>query len=326
MSHDQGMTHVVVLGGTGHIGGYLVPRLVAAGHEVTVLTRGKALPYRPDGAWSAVTTVVADRDEEERAGTFGTRVRDLDPDVVIDLICFTVDSARHLVDALAGRVRHFLHCGTIWVHGPSAEVPTTEDAPRRPFGEYGVAKAAIESYLLDRAHRHGFPATVLHPGHISGPGWVPVNPAGNLDLDVYRRLAAGERVALPNLGMETLHHVHADDVAQSFTAAMTNRAVAVGESFHVVSPAALTLRGYAEAVASWYGRDADLAFLPWEQWRDTVSPDAAATTWDHIAHSPNSSIAKAVRLLDYRPRYSSLQAVREALDWLAAQGRLPAVE
>jgi nucleoside-diphosphate-sugar epimerase len=317
------MTHVVVLGGTGHIGGYLVPRLVAAGHEATVLTRGKASPYRPDGAWSSVTTVVADRVEEERAGTFAARVRDLEPDVVVDLICFTLDSARQLVDALDGRVRHLLHCGTVWVHGPSAEVPTTEEAPRRPFGDYGVQKAAIEAYLLDRAHRDGFPATVLHPGHISGPGWVPINPAGNLDLDVYRRLADGEEVALPNLGMETLHHVHADDVAQSFTAAMANRSVAVGESFHVVSPAALTLRGYAEAVAGWYGREADLSFLPWEQWRRTVEPDAAQLTWDHIAHSPNSSIAKAARLLDYRPRYSSLQAVREALEWLAAHDRVP---
>ena len=317
------MTHVVVLGGTGHIGGYLVPRLVAAGHDVTVLTRGKATPYRPDRAWSKVTTVVADRVEEERAGTFGDRVVDLEPDVVIDLICFTLDSASHLVDALEERVRHYLHCGTIWVHGPSAQVPTTEDAPRRPFGDYGVQKAAIEAYLLDRAHRDGFPATVLHPGHISGPGWVPINPAGNLDLDVYRRLATGEQVALPNLGMETLHHVHADDVAQSFTAAMTNRSVAVGESFHVVSPAALTLRGFAEAVAGWYGREADLAFLPWDQWRSTVEPGAAQATWDHIAHSPNSSIAKAVRLLDYRPRYSSLEAVREALEWLAARGDVP---
>lgn len=318
------MTHVVVLGGTGHIGGYLVPRLVAAGHEVTVLTRGKAAPYRPDGAWSAARTVVADRVEEERAGTFGDRVVALEPDVVIDLICFTVDSARHLAEALEGRVRHFLHCGTIWVHGPSVEVPTTEEAPRRPFGDYGVQKAAIEAYLLDFAHRDGFPATVLHPGHISGPGWVPINPAGNLDPGVYRKLAEGEEVALPNLGLETLHHVHADDVAQSFTAAMANRSVALGESFHVVSPAALTLRGYAEAVAGWYGREADLAFLPWERWRDTVEPGAAAATWDHIAHSPNSSIAKAVRLLDYRPRYSSLQAIREALEWLAARGEVPA--
>jgi nucleoside-diphosphate-sugar epimerase len=317
------MTHVVVLGGTGHIGGYLVPRLVAAGHEVTVLTRGKATPYRQDGAWSRVSTVVADRAADEEAGTFGTRVRDLEPDVVIDLICFTPGSARQLADALAGRIQHFLHCGTIWVHGPSAQVPTTEDVPRRPFGEYGVRKAEIETELLDLARGHGFPATVLHPGHISGPGWVPINPAGNLDLDVYRKLAAGAEVALPNLGLETLHHVHADDVALAFTAAMANRSVAIGESFHVVSPAALTLRGFAEHVAGWYGRDANLAFLPWERWRETVAPEVADVTLDHIAHSPNCGIAKAQRLLGYRPRYGSLDAVREALEWLAARDRLP---
>jgi len=316
------MTRVVVLGGTGHIGGYLVPRLVAGGHEVTVLTRGKATPYRQDGAWEAVTTVVADRVEEERAGTFGARVRDLEPDVVVDLISFDLDSTRQVVEALRGRVQHFLHCGTIWVHGPSVEVPTTEDAPRRPFGEYGIRKAEIEAWLTDQARRHGFPATVLHPGHISGPGWVPINPAGHLDLDVFRRLAAGDEVVLPNFGLETLHHVHADDVAKAFTAAMANRSVAVGESFHVVSPAALTLRGYAEAVAGWYGRAANLRFVPWEEWRRTVSPEAAGLTHDHIAHSPNSSIAKAARLLDYRPRYSSLDAVREAVDWLTADGQL----
>jgi nucleoside-diphosphate-sugar epimerase len=316
------MTRVVVLGGTGHIGGYLVPRLVAGGYEVTVLTRGKATPYRQDGAWEAVTTVVADRVEEERAGTFGARVRDLEPDVVVDLISFDLDSTRQVVEALRGRVQHFLHCGTIWVHGPSVEVPTTEDAPRRPFGEYGIRKAEIEAWLTDQARRHGFPATVLHPGHISGPGWVPINPAGHLDLDVFRRLAAGDEVVLPNFGLETLHHVHADDVAKAFTAAMANRSVAVGESFHVVSPAALTLRGYAEAVAGWYGRAANLRFAPWEEWRRTVTPEAAGLTHDHIAHSPNSSIAKAARLLDYRPRYSSLDAVREAVDWLTADGQL----
>lgn len=319
------MARVAVLGGTGHIGGYLVPRLVEAGHDVTVLTRGKTDPYRQHAAWQQVTTVTADREAEDRAGTFGDRVRGLEPDVVIDLICFHPDSARQLVEALRGRVQHFLHCGTIWVHGPSAVVPTTEDAPRRPFGEYGVHKAEIERWLLDQARRTGFPATVLHPGHISGPGWRPINPAGNLNVDVFAKLAAGEELVLPNLGLETVHHVHADDVAQSFTAAMNHRAVALGESFHVVSPAALTLRGYAEAVAGWYGRPARLAFLGWEQWRRTVDEQDAALTWDHIAHSPNASIAKAARSLGYRPRFSSLETVREALEWLAARGMVPAL-
>lgn len=319
------MARVTVLGGTGHIGGYLVPRLVESGHDVTVLTRGKADPYRPHAAWRQVRRVVADREAEDRAGTFGDRVRGLDPDVVVDLICFRPDSARQLVEALRGRVQHLLHCGTIWVHGPSAVVPTTEDAPRRPITEYGELKAEIERWLLGEARRTGFPATVLHPGHISGPGWVPINPAGNRDLGVFARLAAGEELALPHLGLETLHHVHADDVAQAFTAAMNHRAVAVGESFHVVSPAALTLRGYAEAVAGWYGRQARLTYLAWERWRETVDEQDAEATWEHISYSPNASIAKAARLLGYRPRFSSLDTVRDSLEWLAGQGDIPAL-
>jgi len=307
---------VVVIGGSGHVGTYLVPQLVEAGHEVINLSRSQRQPYQPHGAWKSVRQVVADREAEDAAGTFGRRVRQLKPDVVVDMICFTLESARQITEALTGQVQHFLHCGTIWIYGPSVQVPATEQQPRRPFGEYGIQKAAIEVYLLDQARRHGFPATLLHPGHIVGTGWAPLNPAGNFNPKVFEKLAHGEELALANLGMETVHHVHADDVAQIFMKAMANRSTAVGESFHVVSPAALSLRGYAESVAGWFGQPANLRFLPWETWRTTVSTEDADATWDHIAHSPNASIAKAQRLLDYRPRYTSLQAVYESVQWL----------
>ncbi len=304
---------VVVIGGSGHIGTYLVPRLVEAGHEVISISRGRQQPYQPHGAWEHAQQVSLDRSAEEAQGTFGSRVRALQPDVVMDMICFTLESARQLVEALRGQVQHFLHCGTIWVHGPTVQAPVTETQPRRPFGDYGIQKEAIEAYLLQEARLHGFPATVLHPGHIVGPGWPPLNPAGHFNPQVFVRLARGEELALPNLGMETVHHVHADDVAQAFQLGMENWNTAVGESFHVVSPAALTLRGYAEAVAGWFGQPARLRFLPWPEWRATVSEEEASATWDHIAHSPNCSIAKAQRLLGYQPRYSSLQAVHEAV-------------
>src|SRR5919202_971946 len=152
---------VVIIGGTGHVGTYLVPRLVEAGYEVVSLSRRERQPYQAHGAWSTVDQVAVDRSAEEAADTFGQRVLDLKPDVVIDMICFTLESARHVVDALRGQVQHFLHCGTIWVHGPSAVVPTTEEQPRRPFGTYGCQKADIERYLLDEARRSGFPVTVL---------------------------------------------------------------------------------------------------------------------------------------------------------------------
>ena len=163
---------------------------------------------------------------------------------------------------------------------------------------------------------------MVHPGHIVGPGWVPLNPAGHFDPEVFGRLARGEELVLPNLGMETVHHVHADDVAQVFQAALESRSTAIGESFHAVSAAAVTLRGYAAEVAAWFGREAKLRFLPWEEFRASVGEKEAKATWDHIAHSPNCSIAKAQRLLGYQPRYSSFQAVREAVDWLVANGKV----
>jgi nucleoside-diphosphate-sugar epimerase len=56
--------------------------------------------------------------------------------------------------------------------------------------------------------------------------------------------------------------------------------------------------------------------MPWNEWRATVPEKEDAATWDHIAHSPSSSIAKAQRLIGYQPRYTSLQAVYEAVTWL----------
>ena len=316
------MSRIVVIGATGHIGSYLVPRLVRAGHEVVAITRGASRPYFDDLAWSSVQSVELDRAALEASGSFGRAIADLKPQVVIDMICFTLESATHLAEALAGKIEQFLHIGTIWTHGYSEVVPTPEDATKRPFGEYGVQKAAIEAYLLGLARRQGFPATIIHPGHIVGRGWSPLNPAGHFDDSVFVTLARGERLELPNFGMETVHHIHADDIAVLLMQAMTNWGSAVGEAFHAVSPGALTLRGYAEAMSRWFGKEPDLAFLAWDEWKSRQSEKNAQATWEHISRSPNCSIEKGRRLLGYAPRYDSLAAVQEAVSWLIANGRI----
>mgnify|MGYP000695553115 CR=1 FL=1 len=313
---------VVIIGGSGHIGTYLVPTLIEYGYEVINVTRGKSDPYLPNKAWEKVQSVIMDRTELEEKGTFGEQIAQLEPDIVIDLICFTLDSAKQIVEALRGKITHFLHCGTIWAHGHSTVVPATEDLPRYPFGDYGIQKEKIESYLLDEARRNQFPATVLMPGHIVGPGYVPLNPAGHFNPEVYAQIARGEKLVLPNFGLETVHHVHASDVAQSFFKAITHWNSSIGENFHVVSPAAVNLRGYAEAMYRWFGHEPNIDFAPWDKWCETVSEQEAQATWDHIAHSPNAGIEKARRLIQYEPRYSSIEAVCEAITWLIENDRL----
>lgn len=318
------MARVVVIGATGHIGTYLVPRLVRLGHEVVAVTRGTSKPYLPDPAWSQVESITLDRDALERQGSFGSTIANLQGDVVIDNICFTLDSARQLVEALKGKVQHFLHIGTIWTHGFSEVVPTPEDVTKRPFGDYGIQKAAIEAYLLDLARRENFPATIIHPGHIVGQGWAPLNPAGHFDLQAFETIARGDQLELPNFGMETIHHIHADDIAVLLIQAMSNWRVATGEAFHAVSPGAVTLRHYASAIFRYFGHEPNLAFAPWEEWKSRQAEANAAATWEHISRSPNCSIEKGRRLLGYAPRYSSLAAVEESLAWLVANGRIAA--
>jgi nucleoside-diphosphate-sugar epimerase len=316
---------VVIIGGTGHIGTYLVPRLVRAGHSVVCISRGRRRPYRESAEWQGVELVAADRAAEDRAGAFGRRVAGLRPDAVVDLVCFTPESARLIAEALRGQVRQFLHCGTIWVHGEAEAVPTPESARRRPIGEYGVNKNAIEEYLLDEAHRRGFPAAVIHPGHIVGPGWNILNPQGNFNPAVFRTIAEGGELELPNLGLECVHHVHADDVAQCFQRAMERPGAAAGESFHAVSPAAVTLLGYARAAYAWFGREPRLAFLPLAELSRKLSSEDAEQTFEHVRRSPCMSIAKARSLLGYEPRYTSLEACREAAAWIASRDNLPMV-
>jgi nucleoside-diphosphate-sugar epimerase len=314
------MSRVVVIGATGHIGTYLVPRLVDGGHEVIAVSRGTRGPYHASPQWDAVTRVAADREAEDAAGMFGRRIAALHPDAVIDLICFSAGSARQLLEELRPKRPLLVHCGTIWVHGRALRVPVTEDEPRTAYGEYGEAKAEIEAVLHQETRAGGVPAVVLHPGHISGPGWSVITPAGNLDPAAWTALATGRPLALPDHGLGVLHHVHADDVAQAFELALS-RPAAIGGSFHVTAEQAMTQRGLADGVARWFGREPVVDFVGWDELVRRAGPEHAEVTREHTSRSITASIARAREVLGYAPRYSSLDALHEALAWLVANGQ-----
>ncbi|WP_374971235.1 NAD-dependent epimerase/dehydratase family protein [Terrabacter sp. BE26] len=305
---------VVVIGGTGHIGTYLVPSLVRSGHEALVISRGARRPYREDPAWGEVEMVRCDREAAEADGEFGALVAGLRPDAVVDLTCFTITQAEQLVRALDGQ--HVVHTGSIWSYGPSTLVPTTEDAPKHPYGYYGVNKLAIERYLMDQDRVR---ASVVHPGHISGPGWMPIGPAGNVDPAVIESLRTDGSCTLPDRGGETVHHVHAEDVAGLHQACLEQPDAAAGESFNSVCTQALTLRGYAELVARHFEHEPKIEFVPWAEFEKTTDPEQVAITLDHIGRSPVFSMDKARDALGFVPKHSVTDTVIEAIDaWVAS--------
>ena len=313
---------IAVIGGTGHVGTFLVPRLVRRGHEVINLSRGRRSPFADDETWREVRQVSVDRVVEEAAGTFARRVAELAPEVVVDMVCFTPQSAGALLIGLRGHVAHLVHCGSIWRYGPSVALPITEENGTPPTGEYGVHKDAIARMLQEESGAGGLVTTSLHPGHISGPGWMPIGPLGNLDPGVWWTLSAGEELAIPGLGAELMHHVHAEDVAQAFELAVEHRDAAAGHAFNVVAPSALTVRGYAQIAASWFGQSAHLRTVGWEPLRAALAPEYAEQSWDHLWRSQYVSIDKARSRLGFDPAHQPQDAVLQAVRWLIDHDQL----
>jgi len=290
---------------------------------VSNLSRGARAPYIDDDAWSDVEQVAVDRAAEDAAGTFGKRVAELEADVVVDMICFTPDSAAALVEALRGHCGHLIHCGTIWRYGSSVKQPMREDDTSPPFGEYGTQKAAIADLLAAETASGGLITTVLQPGHISGPGWMPIGPLGNLDPGVWYTISAGQEIAVPGLGAELMHHVHADDVAQAFQLTVEHRDAAAGESFNVVAPSALTARGFLAIAASWFGQTSRTRSVSWTEFRSGTTAEFADSSWQHLSRSQYASIEKARSRLGYAPAFEPEAAVLDGIRWLIDHDRLP---
>ncbi len=82
----------------------MVPRLVMAGHEITCISRQENKPYNFHTAGKSVKMITIDRVEADKKKIFGKQIQGLNPDIVIDVICFTLESAKNLVEVLQGRV------------------------------------------------------------------------------------------------------------------------------------------------------------------------------------------------------------------------------
>jgi nucleoside-diphosphate-sugar epimerase len=89
----------------------------------------------------------------------------------------------------------------------------------------------------------------------------------------------------------------------------------------VVAEQAMTQRGLAAGAAAWFGREPVLDFVSWDEFTQRAGSGPAGSSREHIARSITASVARAREELGYAPRYSSLDALREAVSWLVANGQ-----
>ncbi|MDO4961975.1 MAG: NAD(P)-dependent oxidoreductase [Eubacteriales bacterium] len=307
------MKKAVVIGAAGHIGTYLIPMLVNGGYDTVAVTRSMSKPYEDDPAWETVQRVLLDREKDP---DFVSKLADMKPDIIVDLVNFDIKETKKIVEKFSGTgLSHYLYCSSCWAHGMAELLPfDPNDDAKEPLDAYGIDKFASEQYLKQQYRENGFPATIVAPGQISGPGWTIINPWGNTSFRVIQDIADGKEIALPNFGQEIIHHVHGYDVAQMFYKAITHRENALGQVFDAEAESHITLYGFAKHLFRFFGKEPKIKFLPWPEWcAYEGNPEECDHTYYHIVRSGTFSIENAKRLLEYQPKYTNLETIDLAM-------------
>lgn len=207
---------VLVLGGTGSIGGAVARCLVAAGHEVCALARS---PETAERLLEIGVEPVAG-DLTAPALWVGAVAGDLD--AVIHAAC-TFDDAMGRVDsdlldallpalAAGGRRPTLVYTGGCWLWGPSPHREIDETTPFDPLSAFAWSVPALHR-VLDAP---GIRGAVVHPAMVHAEGSGPL-------AAMAEQARAGRPVRI--VGSETVLWplVHADDLADLYRRVLDDR-------------------------------------------------------------------------------------------------------
>jgi nucleoside-diphosphate-sugar epimerase len=213
---------VLVTGGAGYVGSRLVPKLLDAGYEVTVLD----LYIFGDDIFEGLQENTRLREVKGDLRNPAEVAQALDGcDAVIHLACISNDPSFDLDPALgrsinfdcfrplvraskAAGVRRFVYASSSSVYGIKSDPEVTEDLPLEPLTDYSKYKALCETVLAEE-QEPGFVTVTVRPATVCG--YAPrlrldltVNILTNLAVNTNRITVFGGEQLRPNLHIEDM--------------------------------------------------------------------------------------------------------------------------
>jgi UDP-glucose 4-epimerase len=312
------------------VGSTLVDRLLAEGHQVDVIDNlssgslanlagarravGEVTFHQVDVRSPEVVDVVGRRRPEvvfhlaaltSVAASFDTPALDADVNIVGTLRM--AEAAR-----AAGSRKLVVTSSAAAVYGeaPSGELPIAEHRPRRPVTPHGLAKHAVDGYLVALRQSSGLDFTSLVLGSVYGP-----RDSQGLVGTWSRQLLGGEACVVNGDGSQTRDFVFVDDVVDALARSADR---GNGLMLNVGSGVETSLSAlHAALIDAYTARQIDLS----ETARTLLGAPA-------LAFEPKRSVldvSRAAANLEWRPWTSLSQGLAAVVDDALADGT-PATE
>lgn len=309
-------TRVLVIGGTGPTGIWIVNGLVQRDWDVTILHRG--LHERPETP-EQVTHLHADPfDADDLAAALEGRT--------YDVIVAMYGRLRRIAELTRGMTGHFVSVGGVpalrgwmnaWLQEPAGlPVPAGEEAPTvlaPEEDEKGYRVARTEEAVFEH-----------HPGaaHFRYPyayGPYQVVPR---EWSVVRRILDGRRrMVIPDDGLTLHHHGYTENLAHAVLLGIERPEAAAGHVFNAGDDEVLTIRQVVELCATALGHELELVSMPW----DLAVPARPLLAQPSPTHRV-LDLTKIRSVLGYRDVVPAREAVGRTARWLAEHPLAPGAQ
>ena len=314
-------TKVMVTGAGGFIGSHLAVELIRRGHRVAAVDlhldrlahlRGDPRVTFHEGDVTSADVLrpaVAEVDTVYHLAAAHLSVAAGDD----EFFRVNVDGLRRLVEwCRQAEARRFVQCSSVGVFGHIADPPANEDSPCHPDIAYERSKLAGEGVVLE-ACRDGFPATILRPAWVYGPGCPRTEK-------LFRSIRKG-RFIVAGDGGGLRHCIYIRDMVTAFRLA-AERDEALGQVIIVGDCGAVTIRRLVDEIAGQVGARpprsvplpllstaavlAEIAFKPLRR-----EPPISRRTLKFFTANTAFDTARARRLLGFRPAYDLRSGLAE---------------
>lgn len=245
---------ILIIGGTLFIGKRLVPRLLEAGHDVSLLHRSATNPYGDQ-----VRNFAADRNDAAsiRSALAGQRF-----DAVYDLAYdwqrgTTAAQVEATARAIPGDLSRYIFISSIAAYGDGEnhredDALAADDHPM----DYVRNKATSERALF-RMHREAqFPAVTFRPPFVYGPE----NPFYR-EAFFWDRIGLDRPIIVAGDGQRHMQFVYVDDLVTGCIQAL-EKPSAIGQAFNIGNAAPVTHDGLVEALAGPLSKQAKIVHVP----------------------------------------------------------------
>ena len=314
---------ILITGGAGFIGSHLSEAMVAAGNQVTVIddlstgsqaNLGRLLP-NPQFHFvrgsvcdeGAVTPLV------EKCDLIFHLAAAVGVQLIVDRPVHTISTNIHGTEVVLQLANTFqkkvILASTSEVYGKSTDTPFKEDADivlgSTRFSRWSYACSKMIDEFLALAYFNEFKLQVVVCRFFNTIGPRQTGEFGMVVPRFVRKALRNEPIEIFGTGNQTRCFCHVADIVDALTS-LLDCPKAVGEVINLGNTESISIRALAEKIVRMTGSKSALKLLGYEQ--------AYGRPFDDMLER-RPDLAKAERLIGYRPTRSLEQTLREIIDY-----------